>query len=32
MNIEIRLATLENFKQVGNVFAEENRYHAELVP
>ena len=32
MNFEIRLATESDFKQVGNIFSEENRYHAELMP
>ncbi|UCC50774.1 MAG: GNAT family N-acetyltransferase [Anaerolineaceae bacterium] len=32
MNMEIRLATAADFEQVGTVFAEENRFHAELVP
>jgi ribosomal protein S18 acetylase RimI-like enzyme len=32
MNLEIRLATESDFEQVGNIFAEENRYHAELMP
>jgi len=32
MNIGIRLATKKDFDQVGLIFAEENRFHAELVP
>jgi ribosomal protein S18 acetylase RimI-like enzyme len=32
VNIEIRLATGSDFEQVGNIFSEENRYHAELMP
>lgn len=32
MNIEIRLATKADFEQVGIIFAEENQFHAELVP
>jgi len=32
MNIEIRLVTKADFEQVGIIFAEENQYHAELVP
>ena len=32
MNIEIRLATEADFDQVGNIFAEENQFHAQLVP
>jgi hypothetical protein len=30
--IKIRLATGSDFEQVGNIFSEENRYHAELMP
>ena len=32
MKTEIRLATQTDFDQVGIIFMEENRYHAELVP
>ncbi len=32
MKTEIRLATQTDFDLVGNIFMEENRYHAELVP
>jgi len=32
MNLEIRLTTETDFEQIGNIFAEENRFHAELVP
>jgi diamine N-acetyltransferase len=32
MNINIRLATKTDFDQVGSIFVEENRFHAELVP
>jgi len=32
MNLEIRLATESDYKQVGNIFSEENKYHAELMP
>ena len=32
MSFKIRLATGSDFVQVGNVFSEENRYHAELMP
>ncbi|MCP4415030.1 MAG: GNAT family N-acetyltransferase [Chloroflexi bacterium] len=32
MNVEIRLVTRADFEQVGHIFAEENRFHAELVP
>jgi len=32
LNMEIRLATQADFEQVGVVFAEENQFHAELVP
>ncbi len=32
MNIEIRLVTKADFEQVGLIFAEENRFHAELMP
>jgi len=32
MNIEIRSVTEADFEQVGYIFAEENRFHAELVP
>jgi hypothetical protein len=32
MNFEIRLATESDFEQVGNIFSEENRDHAELMP
>jgi ribosomal protein S18 acetylase RimI-like enzyme len=30
--MEIRLVTEADFEQVGHIFAEENRFHAELVP
>ncbi len=29
---DIRLATEDDFEQVGQIFAEENRFHVELVP
>ena len=32
MEFEIRLANHTDFEQVGNIFSEENRFHAELVP
>ena len=32
MDIEIRFATRSDFEQVGNIFSEDNRYHAELMP
>jgi len=32
MNIKIRLATESDFEEVGKIFAEENRFHADLVP
>lgn len=32
MKTEIRLATQADFEQVGNIFTEENQFHAELVP
>ncbi len=32
MNIKIRLVTEADFEQIGHIFAEENRFHAELVP
>jgi GNAT superfamily N-acetyltransferase len=32
MHIEIRLVTKADFEQVGKIFAEENQYHAKLVP
>ena len=31
-NIKIRLATEDDFEPVSRIFAEENQYHAELVP
>ena len=32
MNITIRQAAEADFDQVGNVFADENRFHADLLP
>jgi ribosomal protein S18 acetylase RimI-like enzyme len=32
MSTEIRLVTAADFEQVGDIFAEENRFHATLVP
>ena len=32
MNNEIRLATAADFEPIGIIFAEENRFHVELVP
>jgi ribosomal protein S18 acetylase RimI-like enzyme len=32
MNLKIRLAAESDFEQVGHIFSEENRYHAELMP
>lgn len=32
MNVEIRLATGSDFEQVGKIFAEENKFHAQLMP
>ena len=32
MKFEIRSANHTDFEQVGNIFTEENRFHAELVP
>jgi ribosomal protein S18 acetylase RimI-like enzyme len=32
MNPEIRLATQDDFGAVGKIFAEENQFHADLVP
>lgn len=32
MDVKIRTATAADFDGVGRVFAEENRYHAELLP
>jgi hypothetical protein len=32
MRVEIRLANQADFDQVGKIFAEENQFHADLVP
>lgn len=32
IDLTIRLATAQDFEQVGIVFAEENQFHADLVP
>jgi len=32
LNISIRFAKETDFEQVGKIFSEENRFHAELVP
>jgi ribosomal protein S18 acetylase RimI-like enzyme len=32
MDVEIRLATGSDFEAVGNIFSEDNRYHAGLMP
>ena len=32
MNITIRHATEDDFNQVGAIFADKNRFHAELLP